>query len=100
MKQLIKAHGGTSPINGLKIRRLACVVYDNATLEIINVAPTHNMASEMATHAFNQTGKDILHDGLSFHDERLDMAKIIGMKLNEFQDFVESNPNHPLCANQ
>jgi hypothetical protein len=99
MQNLIQSHGGPNPINGLLVRSYTCVVYDNDTLEILNTTHTHNSASELATDAYSTLEVDALHVGLSFHDESLNARSIIGMKLNQFEDFVDNYPNHPLCAN-
>ena len=100
MKKLIQSDGGINPVNGLKIQRCVCVVYDNQTLKILKTTHTHNSASEMATHVYNEKNIDALSGEVRFEHEDLNAVNIIGMKLNEFQFFVDLNPNHPLCANQ
>ena len=97
MKKLVPSDGGNNSVNGLKIQLIVCVIYNNETLEILKVAETYNKADEMATHIYNERKIDALSDGLRFYSEELNAINIIGMKLNEFQFFVDNNPNHPLC---
>lgn len=91
---LIPKDGGVNPINGLPIRRHVCVVYDNATLEILAIADTHNKADEIATDRFNR-GIDAISSEIRYHNDDISPAMLVGMKMNDFQCFVDNN-NHPL----
>ncbi len=91
---LIPKDGGVNPINGLPIRRHVCVVYDNATLEILAIADTHNKADEIATDRFHR-GIDAISSEIRYHNDDISPAMLVGMKMNDFQCFVDNN-NHPL----
>lgn len=94
---LIPANGGVNPINGLPIQRHVCVVYDNATLQILATADTHNRAEEKATH-FYHGGTDALCSEIRYHDKNVTPNMLVGMKMSDFQFFVE-NHSHPLIQN-
>ena len=96
-KSLIPANGGVNPINGLPIQRHVCVVYDNATLQILATADTHNRADEKATH-FYHGGTDALSSEIRYHDKNVTPNMLVGMKMSDFQFFVE-NHSHPLIKN-
>lgn len=99
MQNLIPTNGGSNPVNGLKIQNTVCIVFNYETLEILATAGTHNQACELSTHIYNEKKIDARSDAIRFHSEDINAIDLIGMKCNQFQHFVENNPNHPLCIN-
>ena len=95
---LIPTHNGKSPVNGLLIQSAACVIIDNDSLEILDIAPTHNRADERATDLFVVANIDARANEIRYYSETIEPKDLIGMKASQFQHFVENN-NHPLIAN-
>lgn len=91
---LIPTHGGNNPVNGLPIQHSCCVVYDGDTLEILDTTQTSNAASEKACSLFTHNKTNALTTDLRYHHTGL--TTLIGMKLNEFEHFVDNKPTHPL----
>lgn len=98
MNNLIPTSGGNNPVNGLPIQHKVAIVFNAQTLEILEVHSGHNRAEEAANTIYVRDKIDARADGLNFHmDEPANANGIVGMKLNQFQHFVENNENHPLC---
>jgi hypothetical protein len=96
--KLIPTDGGHEIGCGKKRQNVVCVVFDRCSLEILATASTHNEASQISTEMYNDTGQDVVSDEIRYDYESLEASKLVGMKLNQFQWFVDENPNHPLCG--
>lgn len=94
MTTLIPKNGGKNKINGLDIKKTTVVIFDFKTLEILDTCDQHTKADEISCDLFRK-GIDARSDALDFHREDLNAKNIIGLHLNQFQDFVENN-KHPL----
>jgi hypothetical protein len=94
---LIPTSGGNCPRTGLPDQHVYCVVFDRNTLEILDAAGTHNAAQEIANSIYVNKKIDAIADELRFYNNDEPLS-IIGMTLDQFEHFVENNPNHPLIA--
>lgn len=93
MNTLIPSNGGQNEINGLDIQYSPVVIFDFKTLEILSVTDNYTYADEISCD-FYRKGIDARFEMLKFWDEKLNSSKIIGMKMNQFQFFVEEY-NYP-----
>ncbi len=90
MTKLISSNGGKNLVNGLDIQHRPVVVFNFDTLEILATCENYTSADEISSDLY-QKGIDARDTDLQFFDEKINVKDIVGMKLSQFQDFVENN---------
>lgn len=94
MTKLIPTTGGISNVNGLEIKNSSVVVYDFNTLKILETCSTYNQGDEISCDYYRK-GIDARFDNLEFYSDEIKILNLVGMKMNQFQHFVDNN-KHPL----
>jgi hypothetical protein len=94
MTTLISTFGGKNSHNGLDICFQPIAIFNFDTLEILDVAENYTIADEMVCDLYHK-GVDARFDLLKFHADNMNSRSVVGMKMSEFQYFVENN-KHPL----
>jgi hypothetical protein len=96
MTILIPTNGGKNTVNGLDIKNTLVVIFDMATLKILNTCQNYTKADEISCDYYRKN-IDARTTDLDFFSDTINAKNIIGKKLSEFQHFVDNN-THPLIS--